>query len=676
MRLQSSIAGGAVSENPETPVATRSPRNRTNSRYTLDSDINRMLEMNTVDDIFSQLDTVFVNYANQRGHDPEFLSKRLFRVFFTLSKRLRECNSGLDQSLLLYKLLTVLVTNEVANISQFHRIIRAFFVEGKYEDVISLFIEFKQYAADHGDVVNQQLLRDVKNEFVERDIENFVVMSYLKKCFDDSTVPDMSALEQIVTIDHADIKPFSMFKAMNNTNKEFEKFVFSALNKHRQDNMDVNDLSYLNTAQDHAMRGQSELVKQRINSLMEMAKTRNQQLNNDTLVKIMHLYSLINYSEKSFEIWNSMNEAGKPPINGWNELLFAVLKSKDTPEIKGQKIEEIWNMIEKDTELSPDSDTFCYLIKAYAMCSEFEKAFALVQDLRSGKKNIPLTLAIRHTYLIELISHRKVQEAEKLYATFTSKDDYVPSLPVLNRFLREYLFTKNYPKMESILNQMNELSISPDVATYSLIIDKMFKESRGDISNEQFLALLEDMKKNDIRINTFTVTSILDSLMKNPSSIPTARLVYNYFFMESRRLPPTFVTYTSIISGEAKYGDINIAENIFRRAIADGLRPSAPLRNELIANYVKNKDMKSALKLFDMMNKETLRNMKPNMFTYWFLINGAVNSKDDALTKELLAKLDESGIDKLGRSMPKLIKKLVEDEKVTVPQRLVDLVAK
>lgn len=678
MRLQSSLSEPVVIESPQNAAndLSKSAAARRRPRNTLDSDISSMLEQTTVEDLFSQLDTMLSNHAEQRGHDPEYLSKRLFRVFFTLSKRLRECNSGVDESLLLYKMLNVLVSNEIANISHFHRVMRRFFIEGKYEDAISLFMEFKQFESAHGDLVNQQLIKDFKNESIRRDMENFALMSYLKKCFDEDTTPDMTSLAQIVKINQSDIKPFSMFKAMNNTDKDFEKFVFDALNSHREGHMDVNDVSYLNVAHTHAMRGQSELVKQRINKLVSIAKSRNEQLNEDTMVTIMHLYSLINYSEKSFEIWNSINEKGRPQINGWNELLFAVLKSRDTTEIKGKKIEEIWSMIEKDKELSPDSDTFGYLIKSYMMCSEFEKAFSLIQDLRSGKKNIPLTLPIRHTYLVELISHGKVQEAEKIYATYLSKDDYIPSVPVMNRFLREYLFTKNYPKMESILNQMDELSVPPDVATYSMVIDKMFKESRGDISNEQFLNLLEDMKKNDIRINTYTVTSILDSLMKNPSSIPTARLVYNHFFMENRRLPPTLVTYTSIISGEAKYGDIEIAENFFRRAIADGLRPTAPLRNELVASYVKNKDMKSALKLFNLMDKETARNMKPNMYTYYFMVNGAVNAKDDKLAEELLVKLNESGIEKLGRQMPKLIKKLLENEKVTVPQRLVDLVAK
>jgi pentatricopeptide repeat protein len=93
--------------------------------------------------------------------------------------------------------------------------------------------------------------------------------------------------------------------------------------------------------------------------------------------------------------------------------------------------------------------------------------------------------------------------------------------------------------------------------------------------------------------------------------------------MMKRRLHPNVVTYSSLISGYCKIGDMDSAEDLFQKMQSIGLSPNVIHYTIIIGSLFKKDEVAKAAAYFESM---LLNHCSPNEVTLHYLVNGLTNS--------------------------------------------------
>ncbi|EXB51620.1 hypothetical protein L484_012912 [Morus notabilis] len=186
-----------------------------------------------------------------------------------------------------------------------------------------------------------------------------------------------------------------------------------------------------------------------------------------------------------------------------------------------------------------------------------------------------------------------------------------------NALLAGLARSKDFKKMNELMEKMKEKDIKPNVVTYGILINCLCKSRRIDGALEVFAVLRQggENGKYLVKPDVIIYNTLIDGLCK------VGRQEEGLNLMEQMRseefCKPNTVTYNCLIDGFNKVGEIERGLKIFDQMKRDQVPPDVVTLNTLVDGMCKLGRVGSAVKLFDVMQRTGIQG---NAFTYTMLI--------------------------------------------------------
>lgn len=229
--------------------------------------------------------------------------------------------------------------------------------------------------------------------------------------------------------------------------------------------------------------------------------------------------------------------------------------------------------------LQPTVDVYTALVSAYGESGQLDKAFSIVDDMKSISDCKPDV----YTYSALLNFCSKLHRFD-LIGRILAEMSYLGvecSTVTFNTIINGYGKAKMFEEMENSLTDMIESdSSSPDIFTFNSVIGAY--GNSGQIEkmekwyNEfQLMGLSPDVKTFNILIRSYGKAGLYEKI----------KAVMK--FMQKRFFSPTVVTYNIIIETFGRAGDIEKMDEYFKTMKHQGMKPNAVTYCSLVNAYSK-----------------------------------------------------------------------------------------
>lgn len=302
------------------------------------------------------------------------------------------------------------------------------------------------------------------------------------------------------------------------------------------------------------------------------------------------------------------------------------------------------------------------LALGYTNFDNYAKAQQVIDHYTA--KGIELIHPAKNNLVFGLMLNGHIVQAEALFKKFTDQDPtYQPLTTLMNLFLAHYAKAKNFKAVEHILKYMDERNIAYDVATYTLVVDLYFKEmhARGRLGDvDQVLRTIKGVAVNDVFL-----TSLVSGLARQ-GNLDLARAVFSAGIARYPTLRPLVGL---MLQGELDQGLVDKAKALFdysKRFGSVGVRDY----NQMISGLMP-KDADAAWKYYEEMKQA---GVKPNNYTWYFLLHPMLRSRDataHARAQQVIDDMqDVTTKDQLGLRLPKMLLAAADDYNLGSLQRL------
>ncbi|KAB2622982.1 pentatricopeptide repeat-containing protein [Pyrus ussuriensis x Pyrus communis] len=177
-----------------------------------------------------------------------------------------------------------------------------------------------------------------------------------------------------------------------------------------------------------------------------------------------------------------------------------------------------------DSGFKMDEYTFGSFVHALCKAGRWKEALALVEK----EEFVPNT--ILYTKMISGLCEASLFEE---------------AMDFLNRMRYGFCKYGKLDEAQEVFAKMSEQGYSPNVYTYSSLIDRLFKDKRLDLA----LKVLSKMLENSCAPNVVIYTEMIDALCKVGKTDEAYKLM---LMMEEKGCYPNVVTYTAMIDGFGK----------------------------------------------------------------------------------------------------------------------------
>ncbi|XWS76963.1 hypothetical protein CRYUN_Cryun01aG0223300 [Craigia yunnanensis] len=195
-------------------------------------------------------------------------------------------------------------------------------------------------------------------------------------------------------------------------------------------------------------------------------------------------------------------------------------------------------------------------------------------------------------------------------------------------------------RMNTVMAEMKESDIQPNVVTFGILINQLCKLRRVDEAMEVLNKLGEGCGNNGVSVEADVIiyNSVIDGLCK------VGRQEEGLHLMERMRsmkgLAPNTVTYNCLIDGFCKVGEIERGKELFDQMNEEGVSPNVITLNTLVDGMCRHGRIISALEFFsDMQGK----GLKGNVVTYTTLISAFCNVDNIIKAVDLFDQMLRSG---------------------------------
>ncbi|KAJ6426951.1 hypothetical protein OIU84_022533 [Salix udensis] len=282
---------------------------------------------------------------------------------------------------------------------------------------------------------------------------------------------------------------------------------------------------------------------------------------------------------------------------------------------------EVENLLEtmKCKALAPTREALSFVISAYVDSGLVNRALELYHIANDIHKYPPDVIAC-NALLNALIQQKKVEIARKVYEEMVKRDGCWDNYSVCI-MVRGLCKERNVEEGRKLINDRWGKGCIPDIVFYNALVDGYWK--RGDA--ERANSLFKELKMKGFLPTTETYGIMINGFCKNRSFKAVDRLLVE---MKERGLDVNVQVYNSIVDAQIKhgYGDHSPDEFTY---------------STIIDGYVKQNDLRSALKLFGQMVKQKY---KPNVVTYTSLINGFCRTGDSSRAEKTFEAMRSSGL--------------------------------
>ncbi|CCH43158.1 Pentatricopeptide repeat-containing protein [Wickerhamomyces ciferrii] len=538
----------------------------------------------------------------------------------------------------------------VCDIVAFEDLSRFKLIKGDLSGVLELWVHYLEYKS----------MENLKAG--GRYIKLFTQLAYYESCANEGKLPDLNILKTLLQGEEEKSLGllFSVSQDILKDQPKRQKLLLKLINKTKFVNQKPNSLLFLNKAHEAAIQGNTKALEDVYKSVLESSEINEVPVDEQTLVSFMSFFNKVNQRQRTMDLWNDLIKSGiNPSTEAWNELLEAVSKIGPFNQRLDQ-VESIYNQIPKKND-----ETTAKLIQVYSYLKKHDKIEELITDDLLTKSSIV------QSYIQHLSVNNNLIKMEEIFDKFSQgSNSSAININTYNALLNGFIKSRDLNKASALLKSMTTNKIKPDVATYSMIIDLTMKSARrrGEIVNDELItALIQDMKKNGIQVNAYTLTSIIDGLGKDPTYSNTSTVLFNY--LERKNLA-NHVSYVSMIANMLTYGKIDQAEEYIARMISKGYEVNIKYWNMFFDGFAKNQRIDKVKHYYQAFRESGKNGSYPgaNKFTFYFLLKAANFGKDVEFANLIFQDIENAKFGGLSDSTKKVIGNLKKLEGIKIPQ--------
>jgi len=268
----------------------------------------------------------------------------------------------------------------------------------------------------------------------------------------------------------------------------------------------------------------------------------------------------------------------KIPDFSRNTVVYSTLIKGFAQRKEMQRAVQLYNEMVSDG-VTCNLVTFNTLIDACSRVGDMERAASLFSDM--CEQGVTPDLITYSTIIKGYCVNGDLEQAIQLF-TMMRKRGIVPDAILFNSILDGCAKKQMRTLTEQVLNDMETADIAPSNFTLSILV-KLYGRCRDLDTAFDRVDFLP--RKHGFEVNAHVYTCLMSACISN-GQLPRALEVFRT--MEARRCMPDSKTYTTIINGCLKSGDMENAVKLVDSAFGlDGrVGPVIPLDSELIQNVL------------------------------------------------------------------------------------------
>lgn len=279
-------------------------------------------------------------------------------------------------------------------------------------------------------------------------------------------------------------------------------------------------------------------------------------------------YIELRLRDRAVDVWNFMIENSiQPTLTTWNSMLEGCKRARNS-----KSLETVWAKL-RASGLQPNM--VCWTTRISGLIASGHPEHAVLALDEMGRDWIQAT------------KHKKVADLKSA----GDIDGYVkPTIETINAAISGLLLRANLSAYAyRILAWGDKFGIKPDIITFNTLLRALVRDGRTDAVK----ALLEQMQKQGIHADVATFTIILEEIFRtNARQTPEQQMeMVNSVFaeMEAAGVQANLHTYSKIIysllHSQAQCADMAAVKAVMRRMAAQGLKPSTHLYTMLINHH-------------------------------------------------------------------------------------------
>lgn len=413
---------------------------------------------------------------------------------------------------------------------------------------------------------------------------------------------------------------------------------------------------------ENAVRQNNPRLLDRIFSDMKAGSVQNAvPISEATLNKIMALYIACKNFSEALLIFSYMlsGAIAKPSASSWELALKAMGHPSNVSSMSDKEKAEAINNIEAVVRtmtasgVAVNARSLGIIVGAFSCLNRQD----LVQKYLQAYKDVPVVHMARDNILIGMALNQDIGTAEKSMKQYMAEDpSYKPSTNVMNSFLTHHVKLGSDKAVEGILNFMREHLIEESVATTTTIVGYYFKNFRDRGLVPDISDLFRELKNDTSKWDQQMVSALVDGLCKDGVNLDAARAAFKYFCHSNRRFKHSSGMLTSMIRAEVEFGSVHNAEELFDMYIQN-VRNDTRMWNMMIMGLLRKREG-LAMDYYRRFLQQAPFNVKPNFFTYFFLLGHFEKKGQSATVQALLDDLAASDMRDFGQKLPGMLQSL------------------
>ena len=673
-RFQSTQSTQTITETiqsiDEKPVEKRNNRNNRHN-YTVNPLIEKLDNINKTKytefyPMFEEIQNAFETYqSDARRTSPRGLNRIGNLLLTKIINLKKEKKINAPTSTLLKDLIQILSDSKTLHVSHFNRFIESLLIDGRYMEALTLWVNNAGYFKD-----TPSAMFTANPKFnPENDYHLTGLSTYLLSLIENNE--NKIDNEFIKLIYGENKKSDSLYNLSNylrklNIPENDLNFILPLYKEFKEKSFDINSEESLKGIRIASVDGKIVYLEETINKNLKLYENKPLEIKPSTIAYYMKYLNHSKLYSKCIEIWK-FSSKNKIEINIeiWNQLLFAFSFLKI--DNLSNKIESIWKIL--NNSLTPNSESYSIYIQYLVKSNQNDKVKSIINDLRNNKPEL-FDSNLKCSLIQYLCKTKKIDESFELFNIYSNEENFKLNIETFNILFTSLINESKLIEANELLdnlinNKYNE--ISPDIATWTKIIDLLMKNAK--ISNlsrnsiiEKLSIIIEDMIKQNVKFNTATLSVVATNLFKNYKTQDLGLQILK--IMDNVGVKLNDVAYSNILTSFTNKGDLTNALYYFDKALINGIKPGAMLYNSILKGYSLNPNINETLKFLDRIEKIQLENpnnlkLLPNKYTFFYLLTQGISVKDDNFVKVILEKLNNSNCD-LGTELPKILQSLKE----------------
>jgi len=329
-------------------------------------------------------------------------------------------------------------------------------------------------------------------------------------------------------------------------------------------------------------------------------------------------FMAVRMPNRALEVWNTMiNDGMIPDIRAWDAMLKGCGLARDA-----QAIDDIWTRF-LQSGIKPDAQIWATRIHALTTSGHWESGIAAFQEMASNwisavkkghQKELPPDLKTMGDYhdtpkpstfvlngLVTGLARGKKHEHLEKVLSWAQRLGIPMDAHSFNPILAAAVRRGDGATGMDILDQMKSVGATPDIATYTLLLQLLFRSEQASnlvpsasvsaspstpasststelASNRSQAAakILQMMQSSNIAANPYTYATLISGVLHNPHSSASNNLSAAYAvltYMESQSIPMSSQVYTNFLSHHFSQlpPDLAAIEALWSRARQDRL---------------------------------------------------------------------------------------------------------